>query len=254
MKKLIDFVKKYWITALIVLGFVLLYKYVSDNKLFSAVMFPPLEKIWSAFVQDRSTTVLNLKSSILLLIPSIAITLVIALGLGFLVGMNRRFREVTYPIIYAFSCVPSILLSPFIVLLSPSFWWASVILIVYETVWATLFATITGIQSIDKRYLDNAATLELKGMKRFMKVILPAASPSIIAGFVNSLRSSFVVLVYAEMYGASHGLGFYVKRYSSLGLYSRVWGGFLFMVLVLVIVMTFFERLKKRMLKWTMED
>lgn len=165
-------------------------------------------------------------------------------------GLDKSLLETD---IYAFSCVPSILLSPFIVLLSPSFWWASVILIVYETVWATLFATITEIQSIDKRYLDNAATLEIKGWKRFFKVILPAASPSIIAGFVNSLRSSFVVLVYAEMYGASHGLGFYVKRYSSLGLYSRVWGGFLFMVLVLIIVMTFFEKLKNRLLKWTMD-
>ena len=31
----------------------------------------------------------------------------------------------------------------------------------------------------------------------------------------------------------------------------KVWGGFIFMVLVLVIVMTFFERIKNRMLKWT---
>ena len=207
--------------------------------------------ILESFVEDRDVTVLNLVSSIKLLIPSVAITLAIALGLGVLVGMNSKLRKILHPIIYAFSCVPSILLSPFVVLLSPTFWWASVILIVYGTVWATLFATITGIQAIDKRYLDNAATLELKGMKRFFKVILPAASPSILSGFVNSLRSSFVMLVYAEMYGASHGLGFYVKRYSTLGLYQKVWGGFIFMVLVLVVVMTFFEKIKNRMLKWT---
>ncbi len=59
------------------------------------------------------------------------------------------------------------------------------------------------------------------------------------------------MLVYAEMYGASNGLGFYVKRYSSLGLYQRMWGGFIFMVLVLVVVMTFFEKLKNYILKWT---
>lgn len=217
MKKVVNFIKDYWITALICVGFVLLYKYISDHKLFSALMFPPLKGIWESFVEDRDVTVLNLVSSIKLLIPSVAITLAIALGLGVLVGMNSKLRKILHPIIYAFSCVPSILLSPFVVLLSPTFWWASVILIVYGTVWATLFATITGIQAIDKRYLDNAATLELKGMKRFFKVILPAASPSILSGFVNSLRSSFVMLVYAEMYGASHGLGFYVKRYSTLG-------------------------------------
>ena len=169
MKKVVNFIKDYWITALICVGFVLLYKYISDHKLFSALMFPPLKGIWESFVEDRDVTLLNLVSSIKLLIPSVAITLAIALGLGVLVGMNQRLRKILHPIIYAFSCVPSILLSPFVVLLSPTFWWASVILIVYGTVWATLFATITGIQAIDKRYLDNAATLELKGLKKFLR-------------------------------------------------------------------------------------
>lgn len=253
MNKVVDFFKKYWITLLICVGFVLLYKYISDNKLLSALMFPPLEGIAEEFIADRQVTLLNLVYSIKLLIPSVLITLVIALGLGFLMGMNKRLREALHPIVYAFSCVPSILLSPFVVLIAPTFWWASVILIVYGTVWATLFATITGIQAIDKRYLDNAATLELKGIKRFFKIILPAASPSILSGFVNSLRSSFVMLVYAEMYGAQHGLGFYVKRYSTLGLYEKMWGGFIFMVIILVIVMTFFEKLKNRILKWTID-
>ena len=118
-------------------------------------------------------------------------------------------------------------------------------------VWATLFATITGIETIDKRYLDNAKTLELKGLKLMLKVILPAASPSIIGGFVNSLRSSFVMLVFAEMYGASYGLGYYVKKYSDYGLFENVWAGFIFMVLILVCVMLAFERLKGYLLKWT---
>lgn len=253
MKKVVNFIKDYWITALICVGFVLLYKYISDHKLFSALMFPPLKGIWESFVEDRDVTVLNLVSSIKLLIPSVAITLAIALGLGVLVGMNSKLRKILHPIIYAFSCVPSILLSPFVVLLSPTFWWASVILIVYGTVWATLFATITGIQAIDKRYLDNAATLELKGMKRFFKVILPAASPSILSGFVNSLRSSFVMLVYAEMYGAQYGMGFFVKKYAEFGLYDNTWCGFIFMVIVLVIVMQIFEMIKKYLLKWTIE-
>ena len=124
-------------------------------------------------------------------------------------------------------------------------------LIFYGTVWATLFATITGIETIDKRYLDNAKTLELSGIKLMFKVILPAASPSIIGGFVNSLRSSFVMLVFAEMYGASFGLGYYVRRYCDYGLYANVWAGFLFMVLILVCVMQIFEHLKNYLLKWT---
>lgn len=112
MRKIRTFIKKYWITFLICVGFVFLYKYISDNKMFNALMFPPVEDIWAAFVKDRDYAVLNLFYSLKLLIPSIAVTLVIALGLGVLVGMNTRLREILHPIIYAFSCVPSILLSP----------------------------------------------------------------------------------------------------------------------------------------------
>ncbi len=118
--------------------------------------------------------------------------------------------------------------------------------------WATLFATITGIMTIDKRYLDKAETLELKGIKRVIKVILPAASPSILAGFVNSLRSSFVMLVYAEMYGAGEGMGYFVKKYAELEIFANTWVGFIFMVIILVVVMQIFEQLKKHLLKWTM--
>jgi ABC-type Fe3+ transport system permease subunit len=99
--------------------------------------------------------------------------------------------------------------------------------------------------------LDKAATLELTGFEKFFKVILPAASPSILAGFVNSLRNTFIMLVYAEMYGAQYGMGYYVKKFADFGMYNKVWLGFVFMVIVMVIVMQLFEKLKERLLKWT---
>lgn len=251
MKKIINFFKDYWITILIFVGLVWGYKFIADNGLANAFLFPPVEGILQSFEENKETMFMNMWHSMGLLIPSIIISLVIALLIGTIIGMNKKLRKVLHPIIYTFSVVPSILLSPFVLLMTPSFWWAALILIVYGTVWATLFATITGIMTIDKRYLDNAATLELHGMKRLTKVILPAASPSILSGFVNSLRSSFVMLVYAEMYGAKYGMGFFVRKYSEFGLYRHTWSGFIFMVVVLLIVMQLFERLKDHMLRWT---
>lgn len=252
MKSIKTFFKEYWITLLIVLGMCFTYYIISQNGLISPLMFPKVDLIWKVFLENRNVQLTNVYASFTLLAPSILITLILALGIGLFMGINEKARKVLYPIVYGFSCVPSILLSPFVVLLSPNMWWASIIIIVYGCVWATLFATITGVQTIDKRYLDNAKALELKGWKRFFKVVLPAASPSIISGFINSLRSSFVMLVYAEMYGAQYGLGFYVKRYSSLGIYENVWGGFIFMVIVLILVMSIFDRLKNYILRWTL--
>lgn len=248
---MMKFLRKYWITILIYACMVLAYMYIASNKLFSAFLFPPASQVVSAFAEDWQTLILNMLYSFELMIPSIIIAGVIALIVGTWLGMNTRVREVVYPVIYSISVIPAILMSPFALLLAPSFRTASLFLVIYNTIWATLFATINGIMTIDKRYLDNAATLELHGFRRMRKVILPAASPSIMSGFINSLRGSFVVLVYAEMYGAKYGMGYYVKKYSEYGLYDRAWCGFVFMVVVLVVVMQIFERVKNHMLKWT---
>lgn len=248
MKRIIN---KYWLTAVIFLGLALLYIYVTETGLANPYLFPTADAIAKAFSENKGLMLLNMISSFKLMIPAILISVVIALGIGTILGMNSRLRDALHPIIYTFSVVPSILLSPFALLLLPNFWSASLFLIVYGTVWATLFATITGIMTIDKRYLDKAATLELHGIMKLTKVILPAASPSILSGFVNSLRSTFVMLVYAEMYGAQHGMGFFVKKYAEFGLYDKTWAGFIFMVVILVIVMQLFETIKKTLLKWT---
>ena len=250
--KITNTIIKYSITVLIFLLLIFIYYYTTENNIANPYFFPKVSKILKAFNDSKDQMLENLISSFKLVIPSILISLVVGIGLGTIMGLNEWVRDSLHPIIYAFSVIPSILLSPFVLFLSPNITVASIILIVYNTLWATLFATITGIMTIDKRYLDKANTLELSEAKKFFKVILPAASPSIVAGFINSLRSTFVMLVFAEMYGAQSGMGYFVRINSEYGLYDKVWCGFIFLVVVLVIVMQLFELLKKYILRWTM--
>lgn len=253
MESVKAFARKYWGTAVVLVALFFGYKFITDHELVDKVLFPTVDRIAAAFMLHSEAFPMNFLSSMKLLIPSLLLGTVIALAFGILLGSHKRLRETLYPIVYAVSVIPAILLSPFALYLAPSFASASMFLIVYNTVWATLFATITGIMTIDKRYLDNADTLCLTGMKRLTKVVLPAAMPSILSGFVTSLRSSFLVLVFAEMYSAQYGMGYFVKKNSDFGLYDNTWAGFLFMIVVLVIVMQIFEKVKNHLLKWTID-
>ena len=253
MNKLKKFLEKYWLTFCIFIGLIFSYVYYTESGKANPYLFPSIDAMKKAFIANKGLMLTNLVSSFKLMIPSITISLTFALVVGTILGSIKWLRDALYPIIYAFSVIPSILLSPFVLTLAPNFTIASVFLIIYGTVWTTLFATITGITTIDKRYLDKSATLELSGIKLMTKVILPAASPSILSGLVSSLRSTFIMLVYVEMYGAQYGMGFFVKKYSDFGLYDNTWVGFIFLVIVLVIVMQIFERLKNYLLKWTIE-
>ncbi|AKL96571.1 ABC-type nitrate/sulfonate/bicarbonate transport system, permease component [Clostridium aceticum] len=251
MNKLKNFFKKYWLTLCMFMGLVLLYVYATESGRANPFLFPSVDAIGKAYSTSKGIMLTNMVSSFKLMIPAILISLTVSLVMGTMLGLVKWLRDAVYPIIYAFSVVPSILLSPFVLLLAPNFVVASVFLIAYSTVWTTLFATINGVMTIDKRYFDKAATLELRGIKLMTKVILPAASPSILAGFVSSLRSTFLMLIFVEMYGTQYGMGFFVKKYSEFGLYDHTWVGFIFLVIILVIVMQTFEKLKNHMLKWT---
>lgn len=254
MKKLIDGIKKYLPTILVMIGLVTIYFIISKYELLSPFLFPPISAIVKSFLDSVPTMLLNMLYTFRLLIPSVLLSLLIGLFIGLALGMNKRLREILSPILYGFSVVPAILMSPFALLLAPSFYAASMFMVIYNTIWGTLFATINGVMTIDKRYLEAADTLEIYGLKRLVKVILPAASPTILTGFISSLRGSFTILVFAEMYGSEYGLGYYVKKNAEYGLYNHVWAGFIFMAIILVIVMKVFEGIKNKALYWTIDQ
>ncbi len=253
MNKVTDFVKQYWITAIVFLALAALYKYATDAHMLDPVLFPTVDKIGGSISRNLDSMPTNFVSSMGILIPSLIIGAIVALGLGVLMGLHPRFRKTIYPLIYAISVIPAILLSPFALHMMPNFYSASIFLIVYGSIWATLFSTVNGIMAIDRRYFDNADTLRLSGLKRLWHVTLPSAMPTILAGMVTSLRGAFLMLCFAEMYGSQYGMGYFVKRNADMGLFDNMWAGFIFMTIILVIIMQVFERIKNYILRWTID-
>ena len=63
-----------------------------------------------------------------------------------------------------------------------------------------------------------------------------------------------MMLAVAEMFGASSGLAWFVHYYSDFARYDLVLLGFIFTAVVLVLVMTVFDRIEARALHWTRRD
>lgn len=252
MKKFIRFCINYIPTFLVFAALVLLYKIGTDTEVLDVYLFPKTGAILESFHKYLPKMVLNMFASFGLLFPGMIGGTALGLLIGVPLGLNERARRIFHPVVYAFSVVPAILLSPFLLHLAPTFRIASTLMVFYNSIWAILFASVNGIMAIDKRLLDKAATLQINGAERVFKVVLPAAMPSMVGGLITSMRSSFVILVYAELTGTRYGMGYFVKWASDLGRFDNVWSGFLYMVVVLVIMMLILEKVKDRLLKWAL--
>lgn len=74
-----------------------------------------------------------------------------------------------------------------------------------------LLNTIDGVTGVKEIYVESAVTLGARGTQIFTKVILPAATPSIMTGLRVGLGISWMVIIAAEMLpGSDSGIGYLI--------------------------------------------
>ena len=150
-------------------------------------------------------------ASLKLLFFGILIGLILGVIIGLLAGFIPRVREVVSPIAGILSPIPPLVYTPYVVMIAPTFYIASLFVIFSAVFWPTLSQTINSVKSIDKKVIEAARTMGVSTFGMLFKVILPYIIPAIIVGLSRSLRSAFLCLTGAEMLGASAGLGFFIK-------------------------------------------
>lgn len=250
-----DKVKKNLGIILIGVGIVIVYELLTDVfGVLDTFLFVGLKTALPQFKDYIGDLMKGLVSSMRLLIPGFALALGLGLFLGVTIGLSRPLRTNLTPYINGFSAIPATLLTPYAIRLFPSFAASSIFIIFLGSFWPILGSTITAVSTIDKRYLESCSTLEISGAERLFKVILPAASPTIFSGLQIALKFAFVMLVVAEMIGASSGLGYFVQYYSDFARFDLVLDGFLFLALVLVLIMHVLDKIKEKSLKWTINN
>jgi nitrate/nitrite transport system permease protein len=94
---------------------------------------------------------------------------------------------------------------------------AGIFTIAMCSMWPTVLNTALGVRSIPEEYLNVTRVLQLSRTKTLVKVLIPAALPSMFTGFRLSLGIAWLVIVAAEMLTGAPGIGgFLWQEYNSL--------------------------------------
>ncbi|MBD2433734.1 MULTISPECIES: nitrate ABC transporter permease [Fischerella] len=146
---------------------------------------------------------------------------VVAIPVGFLIGMSRSAMLAINPIIQIFKPVSPLAWLPIALaifnLADPS----AIFVIFITSLWPTIINTALGVSSVSKDYLDVARVLEMPRWRQITKIILPASLPYIFTGLRISLGIAWLVIVAVEMLTGGIGIGFFVwDEWSRLNLSS----------------------------------
>ena len=151
------------------------------------------------------------------------LAMLIALPLGFLIGMSPLFYQALNPFIQVLKPISPLAWMPIALYTIKDSSISAIFVIFICSIWPMLINTAFGVASVRKEWLNVAKTLEVNPLRKAFLVILPAAAPTILTGMRISMGIAWLVIVAAEMLVGGTGIGYFLwNEWNNLSLSSVI--------------------------------
>ena len=219
--------------------------------------FPTLGQVGATFVKQLSDpfydngpndkgVAIQLAHSLARVALGFLLACIVAIPLGFLIGMSPLMHKAFDPFIQVLKPISPLAWMPLALYTIKDSSVSGVFVIFICSVWPMLLNTAFGVASVKREWLNVASTLEVEPLRKAFRVILPAAAPTILTGMRISMSIAWLVIVAAEMLVGGTGIGYFVwNEWNNLSLTNVI-----FAILVIGVVGMLLDLAFGRLQKW----
>jgi nitrate/nitrite transport system permease protein len=188
---------------------------------------------------------IQLAYSLARVLVGFALAALVAVPLGFVIGMSPVMRGALDPFIQVMKPISPLAWMPLALYTIKDSGISSIFVIFICSLWPMLINTAHGVATVKKEWLNVAKTLEVNPLRTAMQVILPAAAPTIIIGMRISMGIAWLVIVAAEMLVGGTGIGYFVwNEWNNLSLSNVIFAILMIGVVGMVLDLMFGAFLK----------
>lgn len=182
------------------------------------LIFAPLSKIALAWVDIATSGELlgALWLSISALFVGLALSLVVGITLGVMMGWFRLLQHIGDVLFTIIMVVPMVGLIPILVIAFGLGLEVRVATVFLFTVPIVGLSSYSGTKGIDQSLVEMARSFGARDWQLVRRIVLPAAVPGIMSGVRLGIGRSVVGMVSAELLVVSVGIGLIIMRYSSV--------------------------------------
>jgi NitT/TauT family transport system permease protein len=231
-----------WLRKTIILVAIMVAWQLYARQLNNPLLVPTFTATVSAFIAGMASGDLAQKvaNSVILLLKGYAIGLALAMTLTALAMVSRIGNDILETLTSAFNPLPAVALLPLALL-----WFglgdiAIIFVLVHSVLWSVALNTHSGFRSVSNTLRMVGRNYGLKGPRLIMKILIPAAFPSILTGLKIGWAFAWRTLIAAELvFGVSSGkggLGWYIYENKNMLDIPSVFGGLLTVILIGLVV------------------
>lgn len=214
------------------------------------VLVPSLENVFYVFVRSGDELAYGAYSSLTLLLSGYLLGMSLGAVLGVICGWIPRLQVIFYPVANVLAPIPSVIFTPFLVILMPTYRWAAVMVILLGVFWPQFLSMILRVSSLPKAIVENARVLKVGNVSMITKVIFPFIVPDLLRGMRLSLITGFLMLMYAESFGTRSGIGYFISNANVFANYSNILAGIIVCGIVVTILNYATAWIQKKLTTW----
>ncbi len=174
----------------------------------------------------------------------------LGVAIGIVAGRYAAARGYIDPVVNYLRSIPKAALVPTFLIIFGAYDATRVIAIAASTIWLVLLNTMQGVRALDPVMRDTGRVFRIPALKQLTHIVIPAASPKILAGLRVTLSMSLIVMLVSEWVLTDNGLGYYLLDRQRNYDVTEMWAAFVLLALIGYGLNTAFLALERRLMRW----
>jgi len=240
----------YGLSILSVIVVLLIWQWGSTRT--SGLLLPPPSAVLGKFLDPVwfSALMRALSQSLVQLALGFALTLVIAVPLGMVIGRYRVLREMFEPVINAIYAIPPVAFVPFLIIWFGLFFEARVALVFLMSFFDVLVVIIAGARDVRRPLIDVGRSFGASRLQQLRLIVLPSLLPFFIAALRVGSARAINGMITAELFFAAVNLGAMMKRSTQQFDTAAVLSIVLLICLLGLIAQSLVALIERRLVHW----
>ena len=189
-----------------------LWEAAARSGLWSPLLFPSLVKIFQQLVFFFSSPLLLTEAwtSLTRALGGFALAAVSGILLGIVMGRSQLVAAILDPLFSGTYAIPKLALFPIFIFVFGIGSLSKVALVFLECLYPIVIMTYHGARDVNRALLWSAQNMGASRATILRRVVIPATTPYIFAGFRVAVPVAMIVVVITEMVSSADGLGYQV--------------------------------------------
>lgn len=180
-------------------------------------LFVPPTKIIQSFFTDilgDARIVRALWLCIVQIAVAYALSIVVGLAIGLLVGATSFSRTAFFPVVLVLYVIPQVSFLPLVILmfgLGPA---AKIAFGFSHAVFPIIINVVSGMRTVRELHLNAAKSMGASRLETIRHVVLPHMVPSLFTGLRLGMTLNLLGVILAELYVSNSGVGFFTRLFA----------------------------------------